>query len=421
VFYLLFIGYLIAFAWLVTKVPAIKKTGISPKSLMALFVLKVVIGCFFGYISRYYYGDNNDTWMYFNEGCLETDLILQKPKEFLTNIFHNEYKDGVFTFFQSAQSFWHSFKTNLIIKFIAILNVFSIKNYWINIIFFNWLFFFGFAYFYRMLKEHMHAHKLTSIALSFLTPSFLLFTSGFNKEAMVFACLSYIIFLVVNWMCKVVIRREQVFICFALGILLFVIRDFVFVALIPALLCFVLTTKLKWNPWLTFTLGYFILGIAFFAIGNIIPALNFPEFIIKKQIEFSQMNSGSLIPINQLNNSVNSFAEAAPRSLYNTLLKPHLADAIDYRYLLFAIELIVYYTLIIIGLFFRKHKSNLSLQLFFIFFSISILLVIGLIVPNVGAIVRYRSIYFPFLLSPILAVVDWSRLFSWIKIVKPIL
>ncbi len=420
-FYFLFVGYLIVFTWLVTKVPAIKKTGIAPKWLMALFVLKVAVGCFYGWITKYYYGDVNDTWIYFNEGCVETDLILHKPSVFLTNIFYNEYKDGIFSFFHSAQSFWHSLKTNLFIKFIAILNLFSFKNYWVNVVFFNFIFYTGLAYFYRLLKTAFQATNTSSIILTFVMPSFLLFSSGINKEAIVFFCLSYMLFFFNNHFTGNKEQKQKFIYCFLAGALLFVIRDYVMLAFFPAVLCWYLTTRSNWHPYFIFLSGYTVLIGLFFGLSVVSSNLDFPDFIIKKQEEFRQLASISVVPIEPLEHTAVSFANATPRALYNVLLKPNLSDSSDYRYILFALELLGYYVLVLMGFIFRQRKETNALHLVFIFFSMTMFLVIGLIVPNVGAIVRYRSIYLPFILAPVIASFDWKRIFQKSNVSKHVL
>jgi hypothetical protein len=419
VFYFLFLAYLIVFSWLITKVPAIQKTGISSKGLIALFVLKVAVGSFYGWITKYYYGDVNDTWVYFNEGSIETNLLLHKPVEFLTNILHNEYKDGIFTFFQSAQSFWHSLKTNLFIKFIAILNLFSFKNYWIDVIFFNFLFFFGFAYFYRLLKTHLNTSKIPAIFISFLMPSLLLFTSGIHKEAVVFASLSYLIFKLMNWYKDIRIMKFNYVIIFLLLLLLFIIRDYVVVAFAFATSMLVIMKKSKWNPYIVCFTVYLLLIVFMFNIGKLIPSLNFPAFIVKKQHEFGELATGSLITINPLDGSLEGFFLASPRALFNILFKPHLLESGDIRYIIFSIELFVYYLLIVISIFFRKKNSSLRLQLFLLFFSLTMLIIIGLIVPNVGSIVRYRSIYFPYLIGAIVCSIDLEKFLSRLRLSKP--
>jgi hypothetical protein len=45
-----------------------------------------------------------------------------------------------------------------------------------------------------------------------------------------------------------------------------------------------------------------------------------------------------------------------------------------------------------------------------VFFSFSFLLTIGYTVNFLGAIVRYRSIVLPFLLGPVICLIDWNRI-----------
>lgn len=47
-----------------------------------------------------------------------------------------------------------------------------------------------------------------------------------------------------------------------------------------------------------------------------------------------------------------------------------------------------------------------------IFFTLSMYLVIGYTIPILGAIVRYRSIYFPFIITPIACLIDLNKLKS---------
>jgi hypothetical protein len=45
-------------------------------------------------------------------------------------------------------------------------------------------------------------------------------------------------------------------------------------------------------------------------------------------------------------------------------------------------------------------------------------LIIGYTIPILGAIVRYRSIYFPFLLVPIICLTNWKQLKYFLHIYK---
>jgi hypothetical protein len=57
-----------------------------------------------------------------------------------------------------------------------------------------------------------------------------------------------------------------------------------------------------------------------------------------------------------------------------------------------------------------RKKVNHPFIYFCLFFSLSMLLMIGYTIPIIGAIVRYRSIYLPLLILPLICYTDWYKL-----------
>ena len=62
--YLLFAGYLVLFAWLVTKVKFFTRAGLTNPQLIIIFLLKVMAGILYGWIGIYYgsMAQMVDTW-----------------------------------------------------------------------------------------------------------------------------------------------------------------------------------------------------------------------------------------------------------------------------------------------------------------------------------------------------------------------
>ena len=87
--YLLFVVYLIVFAWLVTRMRFFNRSGLSDPQLIIIFLLKVLAGIFYGWIGRYYGGlaQMADTWGFHQNGILEYNLLLTNPWEYFTNLF----------------------------------------------------------------------------------------------------------------------------------------------------------------------------------------------------------------------------------------------------------------------------------------------------------------------------------------------
>ncbi|CAN5156127.1 hypothetical protein BH20BAC1_BH20BAC1_21050 [soil metagenome] len=53
-----------------------------------------------------------------------------------------------------------------------------------------------------------------------------------------------------------------------------------------------------------------------------------------------------------------------------------------------------------------------------VFFSLSMFVIIGYTIPILGAITRYSSIFFPFLIIPILGSINWEKIASKLIIIK---
>ena len=77
-------------------------------------------------------------------------------------------------------------------------------------------------------------------------------------------------------------------------------------------------------------------------------------------------------------------------------MRPYLTEHLNFLYIPAGLEIFLYEILFLLLIFFRKKNIHISPLIYFsCFFSISMFLVIGYTIPIIGAIVRYRSIYFP--------------------------
>ena len=110
--YLLFVVYLVLFAWLVTQTRFFVRSGLSKPQLIIIFLLKVIAGIFYGWVGIYHGGLARmvDTWIYHREALAEYHLLTIEPREYLTNLFHNPYPEGMSNFFGSSASYWNDLK-----------------------------------------------------------------------------------------------------------------------------------------------------------------------------------------------------------------------------------------------------------------------------------------------------------------------
>ncbi|MGH2552324.1 MAG: hypothetical protein ACRDEB_01340, partial [Chitinophagaceae bacterium] len=106
-----------------------------------------------------------------------------------------------------------------------------------------------------------------------------------------------------------------------------------------------------------------------------------------------------------------------PQAITLSAIRPYPSDVRHILSLAAAIE--IHFLLLLFILFLlirRKGVPSRNLFFFCIFFSVSLLLAIGFSVNNLGAIVRYRSIILPFLVIPMMVMIDWERLWKFAKL-----
>jgi len=414
--YLLFVAYLIAFAWLVTKVKFFSRSGLSQPQLIIVFLLKVMAGIFYGWIGLYYgnLAQMVDTWAFHYSGVQEYHLLYNNPHEYFTNLFKDPYQSGVSKFFDSDDSYWNDLKGNVVIKILSVFNILSFGHYYVNVIFYSFITLFGPIAIYRVMADVFPARKIPILLATFLVPSFLYWTSGIHKEGLIFTGISLVIY------CVYFGIREKKFgigriVCLLTGLLLIlVLRNFIIIIIIPAVLAWLLASRWPKCGLAIFSAMYVLFGILFFTVRYINPNFDFPQAVVNKQQAFIKLQGGtSSIPIRELQPNAISFLKNTPQAINLSTVRPYPSDVHHILSLAAAMEIDSLLLIFILFLFWRTNglKSR-NLIYFCIFFSLSLLLAIGFSVNNLGAIVRYRSVMMPLLVVPMVAQINWKKIES---------
>jgi len=410
--YLLFVAYLVLFAWLVTKVKFFTRSGLSHPQLVILFLLKVMAGIFYGWIGLYYGGlaQMQDTWGFHASGVQEYHLLYQNPHEYFTNLFRDPYEKGISGFFDSRDSYWNDLKGNVFIKILSVLNIFSFGHYYVNVILYSFITLFGPLAIYRVMIDVFPGKKLAILMATFLVPSFLYWTSGLHKEGFIFTGIGLVVYSIYFGTKEKKIGFARIVSLFTGLLLLLVLRNFLIAIIIPAILAWLLSYRWPKYGLAIFTSVYFLFGVLFFTARYVNPRFDFPQAVVNKQQEFIKLQGGSTIPIKQLHSNAISFLKNTPQAINLSTIRPYPGDVRHILSLAAAIEIDSLLLIFLLFLFWRSngpHSKNLIY--FCLFFSFSLLLAIGFSVNNLGAIVRYRSIIIPLLIVPMVAQIDWAR------------
>jgi hypothetical protein len=397
--YLLFILYLLGCCWLLAKIKFVQKAGLRPQLLWLVLLVKTIIGLAHGWLTRNII--DADNWHFHNEALKEYHLFFEQPKEYLVNIFSSGYSNAYGGYFTFENSFWNDIKTNLMVKLVSVFHFFSGGNYYTNIVLYNLLVILGMVVLFRLFVRFYPNRRLQHFLLVFCLPSIGMFTSIIHKEGLVLVALAVILyFLLVDikgWWQYVLLVLLLVFVL--------LLRNYVLIALVPALLAYKCCGKLKAKPIVVFLCVYALLiGIAFF-ISILMPSLSLPALLAKKQASFFSLNyARSYLQSTALQSSWNSLLSNLPQAFSHGLLRPFVTDYSVSPYLIFFFaELYVCFIVMFWGVRNALSKTWQPFGLLLVFFSISVLLITGYTVTVLWAIIRYRSIYFPFLLAPFLA------------------
>ena len=410
-YYFLFTLYLAIACLLIIRIPFIKDSGLTSGLIWALFLVKIFAGLLLGWMSQKFYPQGNDYWGLNIAGLDEYRVLLSNPKRFIGDIFISPYPNGYAGFFDATGTYWNDLKNNLIIKLLACCNIFSRGNYYINSLFFNFIGFFGPVALYRVFADIFRQKKWLNICGCFLLPSTLYFTSGIHKDLVVFTMLGLFSYALYFSIQKKLTLPYFFSICITFFSLL-LMRNFLAIAIVPAGIAFILTQRSRLNKPAIFILTYCVGFLILFSFQLLKPSFQPLKIISQRQRDFidlpyaaSQLNKQILEP------TLTSLVKNTPEALNHSLLRPYLWEHPTIFLIPLAIELFIYQVLFGIMIIWH-HKTNGQINafiLFGLFLTISMLLFTGYIVPNIGSIVRYRSIYLPFLLTPVLCSIKWKK------------
>jgi len=417
--YIFFTTYIVLIFWMIPKILFIRNAQLSALEITILLAFKILSGIAFAF----YFEKISTSEDYISnnlQGKIQYELLLSNPKFFFTDFSNDFHTYGLSGLLDSKDSFWAYLRFNLLFKFIAILNLVTHCNFYFNTVIFSSIVFFGHIAFYRIYSEIYKGHKLKILFATFCLPSLLLYTSCIHKDGIIFLCVGLISYAFY----RILTTPGAVNFKFIAGIFfslltIFLFRNYVIIAIIPALATVLACRYLPYKKRFVLLITYSVFFVGFFLSGFSNSLLNLPAAVVQRKADFASLSEGNTnISMHELYPTVQSFISNLPQAINHYFLRPYLWEFSQPAVLLTALELLVYQMIFLAFIFFRK-KRLMTLHLFNIFglaFVFNMALIIGYTIPNIGAIVRYRSIFWVFLICPMLCTTDWKRLFSFRRI-----
>jgi len=424
---LLPLTYFFLFFFLIYKIDFFFIGGISRRFLSLIFLLKIIFGLILWAIYTYYYTDRttSDIFKYFDDAKVLNEIIKTHPIYYFQLVFGLYMDPDYLQPYILKTQFWDNpleysiFKENrIVIRFNAIVYLFSFGYYHVHTVVMNFVALLGLTAIYKTFYPIMKTKKNELIVVVFLIPSVLFWGSGVLKEGILLFALGFLIY----YFHKIIFEKwtiKNTFWVIVSAFLLLLTKGYVVYAIIPSLISLVVIrmTGIKWSG-LKFLCIHIIIGTLAFAYFRTNSYIDLFETLRQKQENFINVanttKAGSFIQTKILEPTAFSVVKNTPEALLNTLLRPYLLEAKSPMILLSALENFIFILLILLSVFFFKKPTKEQLPLFYmsVFFVLILADLTGLITPILGAIVRYKVPFLPFLAIVFILLIDTEKIWK---------
>ena len=407
---------------LISKHRFFQNTPFSHRSLQLAFFLRMSSSLVVYYLYSEYYTERSeaDTFKYFDDSYYMAKAFWGHPVDFLqmllgidcnTSYFHNNYFNDMSNWVRSYDNGLLN-DNRLVIRFNALIRIFSFGNYHVHALIFNLIAFVGSVslakVFYTVSKS-----KLKSYLAVFLIPSVIFWSSGIFKESILLFALGLFLYHFYQ-VCKGKGSVKSNFILFfTIGILI-VMKLYVFLAFLPACVCYFLARKQE-NPIWVYLGGYCIFIFFGLSIAAFVPKYSFIHLIVDKQRDFINLSQffevNSAFSMNYLEPTLWSLIKASPEAILNVFTKPWLGEVNSLLFIPPLFENLLLFVLLLLCFLWRKKISSDQAKfiLFCFAFTILVYLIIGLTTPITGALVRYKIPAAPFIWFSFLMILNTHK------------
>lgn len=412
---LLIIIYSSLVCFWISKAGYFKIKELSSPFICGVFLLKILVGMLYGYIHQNYF-EGSDTFDYFRASSQIANTFFSYPSYYFQSWLGMSPSlpigADVFTY-PEWKFIQRDFGTYLLVHLHAIPQLISFGSYNVHIVFVAIIGLVASVNLYKALKETLFIPNPLLIFTCFFMPSVLFWTAGLHKDVWVYLGLSFVLLGLSG------IRTKQAAIIHLfLGLLIVsVFRYYLLIVIFPPLLAYLWSvfSPSKLQPIYKFSIVYAGL-IALVVLVELSGQYSVLTILSDRQQAFlSEMGGSSIDGISRWDASFWGIISFLPHAIINVCFRPFLWDCHDVLQILAALEVLAFWAIALLSLPFRRVASVPKPMSYFLFYyAVGNLLLIGLLVGNVGTIVRYRAIALAFLAIVILQAFDFIRI-GWMQ------
>lgn len=399
------IGYSLLFLTFVYKSGLFTTPSVSSATWASLLLIKIFAALAYNWLHKeiptFY-----DSRIYFREGNIVFSALAENPWYYLqlllcpNNYFPEpEHLCG----YIDQMGLWYDYTGYTIIRVNAFIRLFSFGFLSVHFLFFSFISFIGSFYLFKFFAEVTDLSEYAILAVLFMIPGVVFWTSGLHKEALIIFATGIVLYNVHQL--SLFFTRWRAIVVFFTFLFLINVRMYMFLVLVPALIAYYWNEKSKIPavvPYLV-TYGFLLLTVVLYDV--LVPNEYRLAYLISDfQNSFIGSEGNTSFEVEKVSNSWVRILGFLPEHFLNSFIHPVYNQCISDWCRLASMESIALCCLFIAGVLKTKYKYllNNSIALFCLSIGFSLMVIIGVVVNNAGAIVRYRSIAIIFILTGLL-------------------
>ena len=428
---LLVLAVVAVFSFMICRLKVFRRLGLAPKWLVVLFATKLLAAFALVGVYQIVYENENtgDINKYHKAGLVLYSALEESPADYFKMVSGICADEPQLEYYYDKTDYWYKAwdygllnDNRTVIRYNALLDLFTQGNIWLNLIISAFVAFCG-AYFLALaMLGFCKGRRLVAVVSAFLVPSVVFWSSGMMKECLVMFSLGLLMFSWVSICQKFGVLKLLVVLVSAW--FLFLAKFYVLLAMLPGMVVFALPAKFGAKKLLISSVAVFAVVVTLFFFSGSIFGYDLVDTIVRKQHDFINMvnaeasYSGSNIEIQELEPTFMGFASCLVPAYINVLFRPFVTEANSFVKLVCCAENVVFLLLFLYMC--VRFKPIDEKQIRFVLFTLCFMLIlyalIGMTTPNIGALVRYKIPVMPFLLCSMLMCTNFERLKKRLRI-----
>ncbi|MCZ2392782.1 MAG: hypothetical protein LC105_02865, partial [Chitinophagales bacterium] len=392
--YVLLLGYSILFLTFVYYSKRFDTPSVSKKLWVSLAFIKICAALLYSWlntqISTFY-----DSSFYFREGEIVYSALKDNPWYYLQLLLGpNNYfpEPEHLCRYIDELGLWYDYTGFTIVRVNALFRLISAGYISVHFLLFSFLSFTGSFYLFKFFERETFLSEYLIIAGVFFIPGTLFWTSGLHKDALVIFAIGILLYNFEKVSSSFsLFRAIWVLLAF---LLLINVRAYLTLAILPSLIGYYWNKKSKIQSIIPYLVVFGGMIVSVVIYDMIVPneyRLAYKISIIQKS--FLNADGNTSFVAESIDNSWANIFSIFPDNFLNAFIYPLFRQCGSDWCRLASLESIFFCVFLLIALIKVKYKYILdnSIALFTLSLGFSMMAIIGLVVNNSGAIVRYRS------------------------------